>query len=483
MATAAGFSAFKRVYESPAQVQGGQFESRSKYYDLLWAYYNTGVFDDIATWARYRAQYRLYRQIRLIYSPVRRLVDFYAGAIYPGVLSEDGADLPDGVALAIPLADDTPPALKAAIGQWWQWTNFQSGKSLMVRYGAATGSVLVEVVDDLERGKVTANIVWPGLVADLQLDATGNVKAYAVEYDTTDDRGQRYTFRKEIDQKAIRFYRDNRPFDPDGMGSTLPNPYGFVPAVWAKHRDLGGDHGAPAIHGSLGKVDELNSLASHIHDSIHKTIGAPVIMWSKGTPANLLNQSKRGSTEDLDVPEADRESMLLLHGPEGGRVDSLNGNLSLGDSLPYLDKLIGEIEQDHPELAMYRELRAMTQVTGPGAARMMGDVASMVVESQAAYDQQVVKLHQMAVAIAGWRASRGDWGPSLTRQQAKFLPFDLTSYERGDLDFAIMPRPLIPLTPEEQISRERAQLSLETDRIAMSADPMGIEQRLRQAAQ
>src|SRR6266568_2555224 len=52
-----------------------------------------------------------------------------------------------------------------------------------------------------------------------------------------------------------------------------------------------------------------------------------------------------------------------------GRMESLVGNLSLADAGSRMDKLYEELEQDHPELTFYKELRAMSQVTGPAASR------------------------------------------------------------------------------------------------------------------
>lgn len=460
MATTAAVSTFRRVYSNPEAVQGGGYESRVGYYRLLWASYNNSMWDNIADWARYRAEYRLYRQIRGIYNPHRRLVDFYAGQVYPGVLSADGRALPEGVPVAIPFAEDTPDALKVAIAQFWGWTNWQAGKSVFVRYGAVTGSVLVEVIDDLDRAKVTANVVWPGLVSDLRLDATGNVKMYAIEYDTEDENGRAYTFKKTVDADAIRFYRDDRPYGRDGIPAVLPNPYGFVPAVWVKHKDLGGDYGAPAIHGSLSKVDEINSLAAHVADYIHKAVGAPILIAGDGAISNVTGQPKRGATEEFTVPEADREQVLMLKGPAGTQVHTLLGDLDLSAAKAQIDGQLAELEQDLPELAMYRELRAMRQITGPAASRVMGDVASNVLEAAANYDRGTIKVCQMAVAIAGWRTSRGDWGRGLSRQQVKFAPFDLTSYARGELDFDIAPRPLIPVTAlerqQERLTRAQA---------------------------
>jgi hypothetical protein len=97
----------------------------------------------------------------------------------------------------------------------------------------------------------------------------------------------------------------------------------------------------------------------------------------------------------------------------------------------------------------------MSQVTGPAAARLVGDVAGKVSEVQAAYDLQSMKLFQMSVAIAGMRANAGDWG-MLSRQQQKFLPFNLDSYALGDLDMAIMPRPLVVPTKQEIYAEKQA---------------------------
>jgi hypothetical protein len=471
----AGIIAARRVFEDPASAyQQRSFQAQAIQYSLLWSYYNNSMFEKIPhivnlagwsgnnswgpwavaqSWAAYKANYNLYRNIRLIYNPTRRLVDFYAGQIYPGVLSEDGQSLPDGVPLAVPFAKDTDPSLKAAVAQFWQWSNWQAKKSLQVRYGAALGSVFTELVDDLEHGKICAEIPWPGFISNLELDSAGNVKAYAIQYQAHDGN-ESYLYCKEVDADAFRYYRDGEPFDY-GYGAIVENPYGFVPATWTKHVDVGGDHGSPAIAGSFGKIDELNNLVSHIHDQIHKVIGAPVVLWSSGSVQSLFGTKKRGSTFDFDEPSSDQESVLMLKGPADGKVDSLAGNLDLAAADVHVGRLLAEIEDSHPELTFYKMLRQMSQVTGPAAERLAGDVTSRVIEAQAAYDQANIKLFQMATAMAGFRANSSSWG-SLNRQQQKFTPFGLDSYERGDLDMAIMPRPILKPTKTEVAMEKQA---------------------------
>jgi hypothetical protein len=144
---------------------------------------------------------------------------------------------------------------------------------------------------------------------------------------------------------------------------------------------------------------------------------------------------------------------LLLKAPKGASWVPLTGNLQPEQAIPAMDHLLTEIEHDFPELGMYQELRKMSEVTGPGAARMMGDVYSRVLEVSSNYDQQSIKLFQMAAAIGGFRFRENREGWRLkTEAQAKFAPFDLDSYARGDLNMAIMPRPLIPMTEDDTIT-------------------------------
>ena len=473
----------RRFYPNPAQVGGSQpIRDLALQTQRAWAYYDNSAFEDQPAWAAYKATYRLYRQIRSLYNPTRRLVDFYVSAVYPGTLTRDGAPLPDGVPIAIPLAPDTDPALRAACGQLWSWSRWQSGKSVFVRFGAVCGSVLIEVCDEVDDGCVRIAPVWPGLLDDLALDDDGSVAHYTLSYRATDEQGTPYTFRKEVDAQQIRTYQDGVPTGSDGNPASYPNPYGFVPAVWCKHRDLGTTWGAPAMHGSYGKVDELNSLASHVHDQVHKVIGAPAVLAGDGGIAPLLGKQqkdgKRPPQSDWADPlDADREGVLLLRAPAGTTVHPLVGDLNLGEAAATMAMLQTEIESDHPELAMYRELRAMSQITGPAANRVMGDTAGLLQEAQANYDLATSTICCMAVAIGGWRAARGDWGETLTPQQAVFAPFTLDEFRAGALSLDIMPRPLVPATDLERLEAMQLRQTIAQE-MAPGAPPIAVTEAI-----
>ena len=80
------------------------------------------------------------------------------------------------------------------------------------------------------------------------------------------------------------------------------------------------------------------------------------------------------------------------------------------------------------------------------------------------YDAGVIKLSQMCAAIGGHLAQSGEWGlrSQLTGQQQLFLPFDLTSYQRNELDFSLTPRELIPKSTIELAQEAAAIESLTT---------------------
>lgn len=441
-ATAIG-GALRRAATTPQATVAAAFASQQAGYLHKWSYYVNDPYDylnnpDVRS---YLEDYGLYRFTRPIYNPTRRLAKWWAGAVYGGPMSEDGQPLPNGVAPAIPFAADTPKPLVLAATRGLLWGNWQLGKSLYVKYGAVLGDVFVEVVDDLERGKVYPRLVWPGYVTDLSLDASGNVKAFEYGYRVHDGVRSR-EYRKRVDGEAIRVFDDGREVE------AYPNPYGFAPAIWTKHEDDGGVHGAGVMDGAVGKLDELNSVAAHVADQIHKRINA-VKTFSTNAPARDI---------ELAAGAADRDRLPFLKLPPDTVVGDLTGDLNLADALAWVRDTYRELEADFPELTFYSELREMTQATGPAIQGLLGDVMPRFWDAMASYDLGTTKACQMLAAIGGHRANNGDWGPrgSLSRHQQVFLPFDLDAYAAGRLDLAIAPRQLVTKSDRERY--EEAQM-------------------------
>jgi hypothetical protein len=89
----------------------------------------------------------------------------------------------------------------------------------------------------------------------------------------------------------------------------------------------------------------------------------------------------------------------------------------------------------------------------------MGDVVSNVDEAASNYDEGSTRAFALALAVAGWRASRGDWGP-LSAAQQLFAGFTLDDYHAGTLTVRVLPRPLITMSEMERLELQQLKDSM-----------------------
>lgn len=436
--------------------------SRSSIYLERWAYANSSAYDELDAWlARYNAS-GLYTKTRGIYNPTGRLCEFWQSVLYPGIIPQGEMSIPSGTREALPMAPSTSPELHCAILQVAQWTNFQTQKDQIAYLGAAVGDLGLEVVDDVARGKVAFKLWWPGFVKTIELDDYENVQFVCLEYQTGEG-DETYLYRQEMSKESIATFKDDQPFayEEDGLVEWA-NPYGFVPFNWVRHYPLLGKYSEPAMR-STTKLDRLNSLVTRTVDYIATRQKAPMGIaadWdSRGFgDLNVNAQRASGSADENGSSDTGIDSMItddvfLLSLPEGSSPVPLFGNLEPEQVIPFIDRMLTEMEADNPELNAWAKLREMTGVSGVAIERALGDTVPRVYRTQAAYDQQIVKAFQMATAIGGMRLSLGGtWADTAARR--KFTGFGLDSYERGDLDFMILPRPLSPPTENERFEAQ-----------------------------
>lgn len=445
-ATRNAYGAFKFTLANPGDVEYNQTANdRFAQYRLGWKAYTNDVFAGAPGWAAYAESAGLYPKTRPIYNPVTRLVDFYASHIYQGALSMDGANLPDGETLAIPLAKDTPDEIRTALGQLYTWGNLAEKLDLLSVYGAAMGDVAIEGVENTAKGRVWPQVVPASHITDYELDDRGNVIAYTKEYRYFDrSTSQSHTYKKTVTKEWIEEYKDNT------LTVRYENLYSFAPLVLISHRNLGTYPGAPAVR-SWGKIETLNSLASRLDAGIRVKMQQPTVLLGTDLKMKALNADATKTSE----------SQIKLLGVEGsGSVIPLDGNLDIPGTMQFIQSLMTEIEHDHPEITMYNALRAMTQVTGPAAEILMGDVKGYVDRARQSYDGGLSRMLRMLITMAGVRANEraGGW-QDLSDAQKKFLPFTLNSYDRGDLDFEIISsRPLVKKTKAQYWQDEQLRL-------------------------
>lgn len=445
-AITAGWAAFRRDPES--QLRDLTREQRLDLYATAWAYYRSYMYSrrNGEDWTNYLALRELYKHTRLIYNPVPAIVDFYVDNLWQPAQNDDIKSL------MTPIEDGADEKLVKAVAQLDQWSNFLAESQKIKRYAAATGNVLIEGIDDLERQKILHRTVWPGYVTDLELNATGDVRSYALEYDVYDrETKHTYTYKKIVTQESFSYFRDDRPFIPEGKTATVEtNPYGFVFAVWIRHTDDGADYGLPACN-NFDKVDNVNSLASHVDDFIHKDIESPKLIGAAGEITPIIGAYKDPKT-GLITQEDPRLHFVALKvdtskGPAS--VNDLSGVLKLAEASPELARQIESFDKDYPELQAATIIQKNSQLSGAALERMLTPAQNRLDGVQPSYNQQLIKLRQMQVAVGGMRANGGGW-TALTQQQRLFSPYNMQSYGRGGLDFNLKRSVLVRETEAEK---------------------------------
>ncbi|MBD3251284.1 hypothetical protein GF380_02310 [Candidatus Uhrbacteria bacterium] len=427
----AGLEAWRAGALSPSDTQypdsWDRLEDRLTRYIDANHYFNNTVYTSIQKYAEQKKlDTGLYKHIRPIYNPVARLVGIYRAKVYGGQL--DLENLESG-AIPIEAADER---LRDAIRQVWRWSNWGSQKTEYIDAGATFGDAPIKVVDDRERGQVRLDAMHPGLFQDVDFDDVGNVTRVVIAYRYFDKQSKRsYWYREVIDEEMFRTFRGDELYayhvnlEGDPVAE-WPNEYGFVPVVWGKHRAvLGKQFGANSFHASYRKIDHINGLASVLHDNVRKAVN-PV--WAVSGARDMKTNLTR----------TERDEMLILQLPEGGSINPMVATIDIAGSLAALDHSIKELEADMPELALHR-IRESGNLTAPGVKAGWADAIDRIEEARGNYDSTLARAQQMAVAIGGHNGYGG------------FEPFDLRSYERGDLEHQIAERPVI----EDSLSKEQ----------------------------
>lgn len=435
----AGFATAISTYQEGAiaptyynPLSGGDWNNyayRVLRYNVMEAYYHNTMFNDINAWlTTLKIKYGLYQHIRSIYNPAGRLVDLDVSKTYGGSINMQTLD---GGAIPIAGSDES---LTAALIQVMQWSNWGTAKSLYVRYGAMLGDSVIKLVDDRQRSKVRMEVLHPGKLRDVTLDAVGNVKEAVIEYQyaETNHAGidDTFIYTELINKQEFVTLRNGEeyPYYTDASGNPISrwsNDYGFVPLVLTKHLDTGQTWGENAFYKALTKINEANDLASHLNDQIRKTVN-PV--WF----ASGVAIGKKLAADD----DADRDDMKVLYGPDGSDMKALVASLDIAGALAALDSLLNEIERTVPELAIERA-SDLGNVSGVAVRNMFTGAVGMIEEFRGNYDSGLIRALQMAVSMAGYRSY--------------ISGYSLDSYERGDLDFYIKERPVF----DDGISEEK----------------------------
>ncbi len=459
---AIGLSSFKEAYVSTGDDQAKTFdftsyEGRRTRYAHYAALYDASVYrSNIHAWSpSFRATYGLYKYIRSVESPAASVASFWQTHLFGGALdmdAGDGASVPS----AIPILTDVE-ALRPAIAQTWQWSNWNIKKDTFSLQGAMLGDVGIRVVDDRARNKAYLQIVHPSTVEDLEIDPFGNVKAYCIiERRAHPITGKAVDYREEVsregDMVVTRTFLDEQPFawpgneDVNGdLRKEWREPYGFVPFVWVNHIDTGVEYGLSELHLGLPVFRELDDIGSALDDQIRKAVNSPWLLAGVDDP-------KRGGRSDPSVPttrpttartEPGRQEVPLLYAPLGATATPMVFPLDIAGTNARIDALHAKLRRDYPELEA--DIATSAGDASGRALRVARQRAeTKVYLRRSTYDSALASAQMMAVAIGGMRKLDG------------FQGFNLDSFGAGKLDHRIGPRPVFAVDTLDEIEEQQA---------------------------
>lgn len=442
---------------------GTAFTPIPDWYDFVWSYYLSDAYAlDSQAWGAVRARSGLPRTIRSVLPIVKPAVDWWPGHCYPTIRADSG-DVD-----RLPFRPDTPEEVVLAVRQGMVWGNWTTEILTFAFFCALFGEAFVEVEADDERGKVYPVLHHPRYVTRLEKNRSDDVVSYRIEIPRDDD-GTSYRWGKDVTKETITTLRDGKPFAYADQPAQMPNPWGFVPAVFPQFKNVGLQHGASAVTGLIRAIDEINAAQSGILDYIRQFIDQAYMVASKD-PKGLqlvLNESGGASpvpTADMIQPNALRQQRRIIPAPEGAQAFPLIQNLGLGEADSHVARQVKALDRCVPWLTLSEELRDMQQVTEPGAMPLVMDVQHLLDEVTGNLDIAVIKVCQMLLTMGGDAVHSLRWGlrSQLTPAQQKFLPFTLDSYARGDLDIAFVPRDLVPQSTMKRTMTAKAIESLTT---------------------
>lgn len=449
----AGLRAFREAFLSSEPLDTDDFDdfdARRLRYALLWSFYENSAYRSIHTWATaYKAQYSLYRYIRQLYNPAYRLATFWQTHLWGGPLDPaagDGEIIP--TALPIDCTAATADALRAAISRIWSWSNWPIRKDVVSLWGTVLGDVAIRVVDDTDRRKVYLDLVHPGTLAEVTLDAYNNVKGYTIQETRPHPDGAHgtVTYAETAERGAgedvvFRTYLDGQPWAWNQQAAEWVEPYGFIPLVVIRHNDVGLDWGWSEIHPARSKIHEVDDLASILSDQIRRHLNT---VWLFAGDKPRSTPTVTGATPTAYIPDPGREEIPVLYTKDPAvKPYPLVADLDIAGSIQHMMELLKELERDYPELR-FDNLRVSGEVSGATLRVARQPVETKVNMRRAGYDDALVRAHNMAVAIAGWRGLPG------------FQPFNLGSFAQGDLEHSIALRPVFEVDPMDRLDEDKA---------------------------
>ncbi len=433
----AGYRAFRNAIMVADLLEDNDFTdwgNRQARYAVDWAIFENTCYQDAHNWApSYRHAYGLYREVRSIYGPAHEMGSFWQTHLLGGVLDPEA--LEEG---AIPIVTDNE-ALRPAIAELWKWSKWQTQKDVMTLQGCILGDVGLRVVDSVKHERVYLELVYPGIIKDIDKDPFGNIKGYVIEEQRANPKGGgSVTYTEQVTRSGINVvyetFLNHKPYAWGDQPERWTLPYGFVPMVHVMHNDVGLDFGWSELHPMRSKVMEIDDLASMLTDQLRKAVRPKWFLT--GMKPSDLKTSPTAATEEKPHPDREEIPAVWTTSPDA-KADAMVADVDYEGVLLHISNILGSLEKEFPELN--KDIGTSSGDASGRALRVARQrVTAKVLQRRVNYDDGLVKAQQMAIAIGGYRGYEGYKG------------FNLDSYAKGTLDHTIASRSVFDEDPLDQ---------------------------------
>ncbi len=442
-------------FDNPAFSAIYDFESaagRAVRYNVLWAYYQGNVYRNLHRWSKkLKSDYGLYTYIRDIYNPANRIVNFHQTHIWGGYLDPDAGDASE-IPNALPI-EDAQDGVTDAIAKIWEWSRWQVTKDIITLYGSVYGDVFVRVTDNPDRKMVYLERIHPAWLVELRKNALDEITYYEMAYNRRDpenpDKNVVYSEIAELTDSGVTYqtFKDNNPYAWNGQSEEWTVAYPFIPMVHIKHNDVGLDWGWSELFPKLSTFRELDDQASKLGDQIRKMVDSPWLFTGvkPGKTTGTITITGLGKENPTDKEISREETPILYAHEANARAFPLVSELDIEAALSNVKELGFEIEKSYPELrtAMGGVRSGRGDVSGRALLIARGEAEDKIEQRRVNYDEKLVKIHKMAMVIAGDASYEG-------------FPFSFDDWDEEKTDHRIKAlRPVFRPHPTETLDQDR----------------------------
>lgn len=408
--------------------------------------------------------------LRSLRNPAQRIVEFYAAKVWPGALP---------AALPVQAKSDD---VKDAIERIWAWSNWSSRKQVVVRWAGIMGEAFIKVAQRApnpltgSEGRVYLEAINPVNVTEFATDERGFLVYIRIDSQYQAKRGKQTVWltHTEIWSKAANVFRSWEHDQGLGMDLERLGPadrdhqisdFGidFIPIAYAPLRDIGEDRGVGAFTLALDKIDEVNRLATSLHQKLFRYGGVDWVITANAQdkdgrpipPPLVQGVTPNGTgTNQNQIIRIGSDQVWRM--PGMSRIEPMTPNVNYQAALDILNAQLRDLEADCPEMAYDRVVDLPGEASGRALRLRLDAAISRLLEARGNLEGCLSRANMMALTLAA-KAGLTGFG-------------DLGDFESGDFDHSFAPRDVIASHDLEDANARKARAEAAAAEIAVGVN-------------